>query len=484
VIGIGVDFTSCTVLPTTEDGTPLCLSDDWRARPHAWPKLWKHHAAQPQADRLTEVARERNEPFLARYGGRISSEWFFPKLLQIYEQDHGVYEAAARFIEATDWIVWQLTGVERRCSCAASYKAFWSPDAGLPPAEYFEAAAAGFSSSIAKLGNQFHSLGTCAGTVRAELAARLGLPSDVAVAVGNVDSFASVPGAGVERPGTLVTVIGTSICDMVVHHDEVLLPGITGVVRDGILPGLYGYEAGQPAVGDMLSWYVGTLLAAGGGEQSQGYEALERSAGDIKPGATGLVALNWWNGNRSILADAGLSGVIMGLTLATTPAEIYRALLESIAFAARRIIDNFVDHGMAVEQLVACGGIAEKSPVLMQVLADITGRRVHVPSSGQIPARGAAMFGAVAAGTSGLHSDGFHNIGEAVKRLRPAIVRTYAPDPMATETYESVYRIYRGLHDALGSEHAGWMHGLKHLRRDALDSEAGMLGAAAATPIA
>ena len=260
--GSGIDFTSCTVLPTTADGTPLCLQDEWRARPHAWPKLWKHHAAQPHADRLTELARERDEAFLSRYGGRISSEWYFPKLLQVYEEDHEVYEAAAKFIEATDWIVWQLTGVERRCSCANSYKAFWSPDTGLPSAEYFDAVAAGFSGSVEKLGTDFYPLGTCAGVVRADLAERIGLPSDVAVAVGNVDSFVSVPGAGVERPGTLVTVVGTSICDMVVHEDEILLPGITGVVRDGILPGLYGYEAGQPAVGDMLSWYVDTCSAA------------------------------------------------------------------------------------------------------------------------------------------------------------------------------------------------------------------------------
>jgi L-ribulokinase len=465
VIGIGVDFTSCTVLPVTEDGTPLCVNHEWRARPHAWPKLWKHHAAQPQADRLTQLARERGEPFITRYGGRISSEWYFPKLLQIYEEDPEVYEATAKFIEATDWIVWQLTGVERRCSCAASYKAFWSPDAGLPPAEYFEAAAAGFSGSVAKLGTAFYPLGTCAGLVRADLAERLGLPPDVAVAVGNVDSFVSVAGAGVERPGTLVTVVGTSICDMVVHPDEVLLPGITGVVRDGILPGLYGYEAGQPAVGDMLAWYVDTLLGTEGSEGARGYAALERAAGELAPGATGLVALNWWNGNRSILADAGLSGVIMGLTLSTTAAEVYRALLESIAFAARRIIDNFVDHGLAIEQLVACGGIAEKSPVLMQLLADITGRPVHVPSSEQIPARGAAMFGAVAAGASGLHSGGFADIAEAVNRLRPAVARSYTPDAAADETYERVYEIYCGLHNALGNEHAEWMHGLKQLRR-------------------
>jgi L-ribulokinase len=465
VIGLGVDFTSCTVLPTTADGTPLCLQDEWRARPHAWPKLWKHHAAQPQADHLTELAQERDEAFLARCGGRISSEWYFPKLLQIYEQDRETYEAAAKFIEATDWIVWHLTGVERRCSCAASYKAFWSPDAGLPPAEYFDAVAAGFSGSVKKLGTDFHPLGTCAGTVRPDLADRLGLPADVAVAVGNVDSFASVPGAGVERPGTLVTVIGTSICDMVVHHDAILLPGITGVVRDGILPGLYGYEAGQAAVGDMLGWYVGNLLGGERDDRGESYDALEAAAGELAPGATGLVALNWWNGNRSILADADLSGVIAGLTLSTTAAEIYRALLESIAFAARRIIDNFVDHGLTIDQLVACGGIAEKSPVLMQLLADITGRPVHVPSSQQIPARGAAMFGAVAAGASGAQRGGFPDIADAVKRLRPEIARSYRPDAVATQTHDRVYEIYRGLHDTLGRQHVEWLHGLKHLRR-------------------
>jgi L-ribulokinase len=457
VIGLGVDFTSCTVLPTAADGTPLCLTDAWSARPHAWPKLWKHHAAQPQADRLTELAQERDEPFLARYGGRISSEWYFPKLLQIYIEDREVYAAAVKFIEATDWIVWQLTGTERRCSCANSYKAFWSADNGLPPAGYFEAAAEGFSGSAGKLGDNFSPLGTRAGTIRPELAQRFGLTSEVAVAVGNVDSFVSFPGAGVERPGTLVTVVGTSICDMVVHPEQILLPGITGVVRDGILPGLYGYEAGQPAVGDMLGWYVDQLRGAG----AQSYDELERQAGVLAPGSTGLVALNWWNGNRSILADADLSGVVAGLTLATSSAEIYRALLESIAFAARRIVDNFVEHGLTVDRVVACGGIAEKSPVLMQLFADITGRPVEVPRSSQIPARGAALFGAVAAGQL---TGGYQDITAAVTALRPEIARSYTPHTATTPVYDRVYEIYRGLHDTFGREHIEWLHGLKRLR--------------------
>jgi L-ribulokinase len=438
--------------------------DKWRGRPHAWPKLWKHHAAQAHADRLTALAQERDEPFLARYGERISSEWYFPKLLQIYEEDSEIYEAAERFLEATDWIVWQLTGVERRCSCAVSYKAFWSPDAGLPPAEYFDAVSAGFSSSLKKLGTDFAPLGTCAGTLRSDLAERVGLRADVAVAVGNVDSFVSVPGAGVMAPGTFVTVVGTSICDMVLHPEEILVPGITGVVRDGILPGLYGYESGQPAVGDMLGWYVGALLGLDASERARRHDELELAAGDLAPGATGLVALNWWNGNRSILADQSLSGVIAGLTLSTTPAEIYRALLESIAFAARRIIDNYSDHGLPIDQLVACGGVAEKSPVLMQLLADITARPVHVPASSQIPARGAAMFGAVAAGASGLHPEGFADITQAVSRLRPHTAHSYTPEYAAAATYDRVYEAYRGLHDTLGRDHVEWLHGLKRLR--------------------
>ena len=231
-------------------------SSEWRGRRHAWPKLWKHHAAQPVADRLNEVALERGEAFLARYGGRISSEWYFPKLIEVWLEDREVYDACAAFIEATDWIVWWLTGVECRQTATAGFKAMWSPDEGLPPTEYFEAAYPGFDQPGEKLGDTFVPLGTRAGTLRPEVAEQLGLSESVAVAVGNVDSWVSVPGVGVEEPGTFVIVIGTSICDMIVHPEEIRLPGITGVVKDGILPGLYGYEAGQAAVGDMLAWFV------------------------------------------------------------------------------------------------------------------------------------------------------------------------------------------------------------------------------------
>jgi L-ribulokinase len=454
VVGLGVDFTSCTVLPVTSDGVPLCTLEQWRERRHAWPKLWKHHAAQPIADRLNEVAIERGDSFLERYGGRISSEWYFPKLISVWLEDREIYESCDGFIEATDWIVWWLTGVECRQSATAGYKAMWSPAEGLPATEYFEAAYPGFDKPGEKLGDTFVPLGTKAGTLRPEVAKRIRLPESAAVAVGNVDAWVSVPGVGVEDPGTFVVVIGTSVCDMIVHPEETRLPGITGVVKDGILPGLYGYEAGQAAVGDMLAWFVEDLALDPGG-----YEQFERAAAEIGPGETGLVALDWWNGNRTILADADLSGAIFGLTLQTTREQIYRALLESIAFGSRRIMDNFEEHGLVLSEIVACGGIAERSPLMMQLLADTSGRLVHVPDVSEIPARGAALFGAVAAGV-------YDDIGSAIEATRPKRVRTYEPDLEAKKTYDRVYEIYRTLYERLGRSEVRLLHDLKRIRTE------------------
>jgi L-ribulokinase len=454
IVGLGIDFTSCTVLPVNSEGVPLCTMERWRGRKHAWPKLWKHHAAQPVADRLNEVAVERGDEFLERYGGRISSEWYFPKVISVWLEDREIYDAADEFIEATDWIVWWLTGKQIRQSATAGYKAMWSPAEGLPPREYFEAAYPGFSSPSEKLGESFVPLGTRAGTLQSDVAARLGLPESVAVAVGNVDAWVSVPGVGVDEPGTFVIVIGTSICDMVVHPEEIRLPGITGVVRDGILPGLYGYEAGQAAVGDMLAWFMENVAPAGAS-----HAELEQAAAQMGPGETGLVALDWWNGNRTILADADLTGAIFGLTLQSTREQIYRALLESIAFGSRRILENFDEHGLSVSKVVACGGIAERSPLMMQLLADTSGHEVHVPEVSEIPARGAALFGAVAAGV-------FADIGAAVEATRPRSVRTYRPDSTAKETYDRVYEIYRTLYELLGRSQVDLLHGLKRIRTD------------------
>lgn len=452
VVGIGIDFTSCTVLPTTSEGEPLCKLEKWANRKQAWPKLWKHHAAQPVADRLNEVALERGEAFLERYGGRISSEWYFPKLIEVWLEDREVYDAAAQYIEATDWIVWWLTGVQCRQTATAGFKAMWSPQDGLPPTDYFTAAYPGFEHPGEKLGDKFVPLGSKAGTLRPDVAKKLKLAESTAVAVGNVDAWVSVPGVGVEEPGTFVIVIGTSICDMIVHPEEVRLPGVTGVVKDGILPGLYGYEAGQAAVGDMLAWFVDRLVMDSGS-----YGALEEAAAKLEPGETGLVALDWWNGNRTILADADLTGAIFGLGLHTSREQIYRALLESIAFGSRRIMDNFEEHGLVLSRIVACGGIAERSPLMMQLLADTSGRQVHVPEVSEIPARGAALFGAVAAGA-------YPDIGSAIEATRPKHVRTYEPDLEAKQTYDRVYEIYRALYDTLGRSEVRLMHELKRIR--------------------
>jgi L-ribulokinase len=452
VAGIGIDFTSCTVLPVSGDGAPLCTLQRWRGRRHAWPKLWKHHSAQPIADRLTEVALHRDEEFIGRYGGRISSEWYFPKLIELWLEDRELYDAAYGFIEAADWMIWHLTGLERRQQCTAGYKALWSPENGLPSADYFEAAYPGFRRPEEKLGNSFLALGTRAGNVAPELAARLGVAPTTSVAVGNVDSFVSVPGAGVCSPGTFVSVIGTSICDMVVDTEEIRLPGITGVVRDGILPGRYGYEAGQAAVGDMFAWFVNNVAAPGSSHAS-----LERAAAQLRPGETGLVALDWFNGNRTVLADADLTGVICGLTLHSTREHIYRALLESIAFGNRRIVENFCEHGIELTEIVACGGVAKASPLLMQLFADVSGLAVRVPASDEVPARGSALFAAVADGI-------FDGIDAAVASIEPPAGRTYRPDPAAKSAYDRVYAIYRGLHDLLGRSHVELLHELKAIR--------------------
>lgn len=469
VVGLGIDFTSCTALPVTADGTPLSYLEEWRDDPHAWVKLWKHHAAQPYADRLNEVASERNDAFIARYGGRLSSEWYFPKLLEIWDQDRPLYDAADAFLEATDWVIWQLTGTLARAACSAGYKACWSSADGLPPLGYFEAAYPGFSDPSAKLGKTFYPLGTRAGTLRADLAAKYGLTPNVAVAVGNVDSFVSVPGAGVEEAGVFVMVVGTSICDMVIDRTQFFVPGITGVVEDGILPGYFGYEAGQPAVGDMFAWFVERVLKRDSDDPAQIrkiFSGLEDGAAKIAPGSTGLVALDWWNGNRSILADADLSGVIAGLTLSTTKEQMFRAMLESVAFGTRRIVENFNEHGVEVHEIVACGGIAERSTLLMQLISDTTRLRVSTPVSTQVPARGAALFGAVAAGEQ---AGGFESIEAAVDALPARLGRTYTPSAAAS-TYDEVYGVYRFLHDMLGKNEVEWLHRLKQIRREAISS--------------
>lgn len=446
VIGIGIDFTACTMLPVTADGVPLCRLPEWRSEPHAWVKLWKHHAAQPEADLINHTAEARGEKWLDRYGRRTSSEWFFAKALQILDEAPAVYAAADRLIEAADWIIWQLTGVESRNSCTAGYKALWSKQGGFPANDFFAALSPGFATVVDdKMSRQVASPGQRAGVLDANGAQLTGLQPGTAVAVANVDAHVSVPAATVVAPGSLVAVMGTSTCHLALSDVEQVVPGFCGVVEDGVVPGLYGYEAGQAAVGDMFAWFVG-LLAGDEREAGDVHRALERDAGQLRAGESGLVALDWWNGNRSILVDADLTGLLMGMTLATTPGDIYRALLEATVFGTRVIIDSLEDVGIAVEDLVVCGGLPFQNRLLMQLTADITGRPVRVAASPQTPALGSAMFAAVAAGTD---LGGHESIEDAARHMAALGEDEYMPVHATAPVYDDLYAIFRGLHDAM-----------------------------------
>ena len=402
VIGIGTDFTACTVLPVLADGTPLCEFVELRDRPHAYPKLWKHHASQPQADRINELARVRGEPWLARYGGKISAEWQFAKALQLLEEDPDVYRLADRWIEAADWIIWQLTGAETRNACTAGYKGIWQ-DGHYPSREFLAALHPDFAGFVdGKLAHPISALGGRAGSLTPSAAVWTGLPSGIAVAVGNVDAHVTPPAANAVAPGQMVAIMGTSTCHVMNGEMLAEVPGMCGVVDGGILAGLWGYEAGQSGVGDIFAWFADHLAppechAAASRAGLTVHELLSAEAAAQPAGASGLIALDWLNGNRSVLVDHHLSGAIVGLTLASRPSEIYRALLEATAFGTRVIIDAFEAAGLPVTELIIAGGLM-RNQLLMQIYADVTRRPLSLVASEQAPALGSAIHAAVAAG--------------------------------------------------------------------------------------
>ena len=402
---IGVDATACSVLPCKADGTPLSrLSDN----PLSLVKIWKNHDAQPQADRLNELALQRGESWLSRYG-RVSSEWFFPKVFHTLEEAPTVYQEADRFIEKADWIVWQLTGRETRNACAAGYKAMWHKRDGFPSEGFFQSLHPSLAGVVRdKTGSSVMPVGAPAGR-----AANYG---DALVAVGAVDAHAAVPAAGITEPGAMLLVMGTSLCHLTLASEEVQVLGMCGAVEDGILPGYFGYESGQAAVGDMFAWF------------SQQFNLPHR--GSDEPGS--LVALDWWNGSRE-LQRADLSGVLVGLTLDTTPEEIYRALVESAAFGTRRIIEAHEAAGLPIAELRASGGLPERNPFIMQVFANVTGRRIRIARTSQASAVGSAMLAAMAAGASP------HNMGGVGQQ-------EYLPDPATKKRYDELYSIYTDLH--------------------------------------
>ncbi|WP_433362149.1 ribulokinase [Actinoplanes sp. CA-142083] len=451
VIGIGTDFTACTMVPTLADGTPLNELPEWSARPHAYVKLWKHHAAQPQADRINELAAKRSEPWLARYGGLISSEWEFAKGLQLLEEDPAAYAAMDRWVEAADWIVWQLTGSYVRNACTAGYKGILQ-DGNYPSREFLAALNPAFESFVAdKLDQPIGQLGDAAGTLTAQAAQWTGLPQGIAVAVGNVDAHVTSAAAKALDPGQMVAIMGTSTCH-VMNSDELReVPGMCGVVGGGIVAGLWGYEAGQSGVGDIFGHYVDNL----GGSFT--HEQLTALAAAQKPGEHGLIALDWHNGNRSVLVDHELSGLLIGETLATKPEDIYRALIEATAFGTRKIVETFAAAGVPVREFIAAGGLL-KNRLLMQIYADVLNMPLSAIGSEQGPALGSAIHAAAAAGA-------YPSVRDAAAAMGSVSANAYVPDPSAAAIYDELYAEYSTLHDYFGRGANKVMRKLRAIQR-------------------
>jgi L-ribulokinase len=430
VIGIGTDFTACTVLPVKDDGTPLCDLPEFADNPHAYVKLWKHHAAQDKANRLNAVAEERGEKWLKNYGGKISSEWLFPKLWQILDEAPEVYGAMDHFVEAADWIVWQLTGVQTRNSCCAGYKALYNKAAGYPDRAFFKALDPRMENVIAdKLSCPVTPLGQKAGGLTAAMAEMLGLVPGTAVCIGNVDAHVCVPAVGIDSTGKMLAIIGTSTCHMMMDTEEKQVPGMCGVVEDGIMPGFAGYEAGQSCVGDHFAWFVDNCCPAAYHEAAKAkgmnvHEYLTALAEKQKVGEHGLVALDWWNGNRSVLVDVDLTGMMLGMTLQTKPEDMYRALIEATAYGTRMIIENYREHGVPVEAFYASGGISQKNPMMMQIYADVLNMDIKIAGTAQGPALGSAIFAAVAAGKA---AGGYDDVFTAAREMGKVKDTVYRP---------------------------------------------------------
>lgn len=474
VVGLAIDFTACTMLPVDKEGTPLCFHEELKSVPHAWLKLWKHHAAQAQANKLNETARERGEEFLSRYGGKISSEWMIPKIMQILDEAPEIYDKADRFMEATDWVTMQMTGAEVRNSCTAGYKALWHKQKGYPSKDFFKALDPRLKNVVEdKLSTDIHSLGEKAGELTEEFAAKIGLLPGTAIGVANVDAHVSLPAVGITEPGKMLMIIGTSTCDILMGKEEKMVPGMCGVVEDGVLPGFYGYEAGQSCVGDHFEWFVENCVPASYYKEAEEkgvniHQLLTEKASKLKVGESGLLALDWWNGNRSVLVDVDLTGLMLGMTLTTKPEEMYRALIEATAFGKNIIIENFEASGVPIDELYACGGISKKNSMMMQIYADVTNKEIFIGASDQTPALGSAMFGAVAAGKE---KGGYDSIFEAAKIMGKVEERTYKPIPENVAAYRKLYEEFKQLHDYFGRGANDVMKRLKKIKADAKQSE-------------
>jgi len=469
IIGVGIDFTACTALPVKADGTPLCFLPEFKSNPNAYVKLWKHHAAQDKANLINEIATERGEKWLSRYGGKISSEWLFAKLWQVLDEAPEVYAEMDYFIEAADWVIWQLVGKQTRNSCTAGYKAMWHKVDGYPDKAFFAALDPRLENVVEdKLNCPISPLGSKAGEITEAAAAMTGLKVGTAVAIANVDAHVTMPAVKIDGPGKMFAIMGTSTCHMLLGNEEKIVPGMCGVVEDGIYPGFFGYEAGQSCVGDHFQWFIDTCLPKDYYDQAKAegkniHVFLRERAEKLKPGESGLLALDWWNGNRSVLVDVDLTGMMLGMTLQTKPEEIYRALIEATAFGTRKIIDTFRKNGVPVEEFYASGGISQKDPMTMQIYADIINMPIKIAGSTQGPALGSAIFGAVAAGKAAGGYDSPIDAALVMGKLRDTV---YTPIPENVAAYDRIYAEYDILHDYFGRGANDVMKRLKVLKKE------------------
>jgi L-ribulokinase len=467
VIGIGIDFTACTVLPIDKSGTPLCLKPEYSKNPHSYVKLWKHHAAQDEANRLNEIAEQRGERFLQRYGGKISSEWMIPKVWQILNEAPEIYHNADQILEATDWVISKLTGEVKRNSCTAGYKAMWHKKDGYPSSEFFKALDPRLEHVVEeKLSTDIVAIGSKAGELTEEGAKLTRLKPGTAVAVANVDAHVAVPAVGITEPSKLLMIMGTSTCHILLGEEEKIVPGMCGVVEDGVIPGFMGYEAGQSCVGDHFEWFTENCVPASYYEEAKEkgvniHQLLTEKASKLEVGESGLLALDWWNGNRSTLVDADLTGVLLGQTLLTKPEEIYRALIEATAYGTRMIVETFRDNGVPVNEVYAAGGIAEKNTMMMQIYADVLNMNIKISASSQTPALGSAMFGAVAAGKE---RGGYDTITEAARDMGRVKDYVYQPNHDHSVVYDQLYTEYARLYDYFGRGENNVMKTLKKIK--------------------
>jgi len=463
VVGIATDFTACTMIPVLEDGTPLCQLPEFKNNPHAYVKLWKHHAAQPHADRINELARERKEKWLPRYGGQISSEWELAKGLQLLEEAPEIYNRMYKFVEAADWIIWQLCGTYVRNACTAGYKGNLQ-DGQYPSRDYFKALNPAFENfAEEKIAHTIGQLGDSAGPLTAQAAQWTGLTAGIAVAVGNVDAHVTAPAAKATEPGQMVAIMGTSTCHVMNHDVITEVPGMCGVVDGGIVSGLYGYEAGQSGVGDIFAWYVENQVPARYFDEAKAsnksiHQHLTDIAADEAVGAHGLVALDWQSGNRSVLVDHELSGVVLGTTLTTTAEQIYRALLEATAYGTRVIVDTFAQSGVPVKEFIVAGGLL-KNTFLMQLYSDVTRLPISTIDTDQGPALGSAIHAAVAAGL-------YTNVNQAAEVMGRVNKHVYLPNEERSQQYDALYREYLELHDYFGRGANNVMKRLKQMKRE------------------